>query len=270
MSELFAATIRDRRRAWIWWSLAMVVTVALVVVSYGAIEGQTELEQSMADIPDSLRVLMGIDAELTLTSPAGYLNSQLFANMLPLLLTIYGIGVAARVLAGEEGEGRLELLLAHPVPRRRVLTDRGVATLALLAALAVVSTAALLASSPVAGLDGIGLDDLLAASAGSLLLALLHTAVTFGVGAWTGRRGVAIAAGSAVTAGGFLVQSLANVSEVLHPLRWLSPWHWFLDARPIVDGFGPMLVPALGTLALSSIVAAAGAWRFQVRDIGSA
>lgn len=267
---MFRTTLRDRRRAWVWWSVALALTIALIVFSYGAIEGQVELERSLADIPDSFKVLMGIDEELTLTSPGGYLNSQWFANMLPLLLTIYGIGVAARVLAGEEGAGRLELLLAHPVARVRVLGERGLAAALLLIALAGASTVALLVTAPAGGLDGLHADGLLAASVSSLLLGLLHSSVTFGVGAWNGNRGAAIAAGSAVTAGGFLVQSLANVSAVLHGLRWLSPWQWFLDARPIVDGFGQMLVPTLGTLALSGAFVAAGAWRFRTRDIGSA
>ena len=267
---LLTTTLRDRRRSWLWWAVALALTTALVVLSYSTIEGQTELEESLADIPESIKVLMGIDEELTLTSPGGYLNSQLFANMLPLLLTIFGIGIAARVIAGEEGAGRLELLLAHPVSRQRVILERGVAAGVLLKGLGLVTIAALLAVAPSVGLDGVGAADLVAAATGSLLLALLHSSVTFGVGAWTGKRGLAIAAGAAVTTAGVLVQSLANVSDGLRPLRWLSPWHWFADARPVVDGFGPLLGPAVATIVVSAVVVGLGAWRFTTRDIGAA
>lgn len=269
VSELFTAVVRDRRRAWIWWTLAMVVTALLIVGSFGAIQGQEELNATFDDMPDSVRVLMGIDADMSLTSPAGYLNSQWFANMFPILLSIYGIGIAARLLAGEEGAGRLELLLAHPVRRRRVLAQRGWAALALLVTLGVVSSLVVVVLAPGFDLD-IGLGPLTAASASCVLLGVLHGAVAYGVGAWTGRRGVAMAAGSALMGGGFLVQSLASTSDALHPVRWLSPIFWFVDARPVIDGWGPMLVPSLLALGVSALVITAGAWRFDRRDIGSA
>jgi ABC-2 type transport system permease protein len=267
---LYAAALHDRRRAWIWWSIALVMTLVMIAASYGAIEGQEELNQSLQEIPESLRVLMGIDEELTLTSPAGYLNSQWFANFFPILLSIYGIGLAARFIAGEEGDGRLEVVLSYPIARLRVLGERGWAVLTLLVALFVMPSAVLVVTSSGFGMDGIGAAELSAASASSLLLALLHTAATYGVGAWTGRRGVAIAVGAGVTGGGFLVQSLANISDTLRPVRWLSPWHWFIDARPIVDGWSGMLLPSVGTLALCAVFVAAGAARFRARDIGTA
>ena len=267
---LFGAVLRDRRRAWIWWAISLVAMALMIAASFGALEGQDALNESFEEMPESIQVLMGIDADLALTSPPGYLNSQWFANFLPLLLSIYGIGLGARLLAGEEGAGRLELLLAHPVPRRRVLADRGWAALALLVTLWLVASLSLGVLLAPFGLDGIGFGALSAASASALLLGLLHTAMTYAVGAWSGSRGLAIAVGSGVTGGGFLLQSLASISDALRPVRWLSPWHWFIDARPILDGWGPMLVPTLATLALSAVVVAVGAWRFQTRDIGSA
>jgi ABC-2 type transport system permease protein len=268
--KLFEAALRDRRRALAWWTAALVATTFMVLGSYGAIEGQEALKESLEDMPESLRVLMGIDEELTITSPAGYLNSQWFANSLPLLLSVYGIGLAAGLLAGDERAGRLELLMAHPVSRVRVLAERGAAGLTLLVALFAAPSLALVAFAPAFGLTGVGAGPMAAAHAAVLSLALLHTAVTYGTGAWTGRRGVAIGVGSAVTAGGLLLQSLAGASESLRPVRWLSPWHWFLDARPVLDGWTGMALPALATLALSAAAVALGAWRFQRRDVASA
>jgi ABC-2 type transport system permease protein len=270
MTELFRAVVRDRRRAWIWWTVALVATAFLIAASFGAIEGQEELNATFEDMPDSVRVLMGIDAEMSLTSPAGYLNSQWFANMFPILLSIYGVGIAARLIAGEENAGRLELLLAHPVTRRRVLVQRGLAALALLVVLGVLSSLALVALAPAFGLHEVGFGALTAASTSCVLLGALHGAVAYGVGAWTGRRGIALAAGSALMGGGFLVQSLASISEALHPVRWLSPVFWFVDARPVVDGWGPMLVPSLLAVGVSAVAVGLGAWRFDRRDIGSA
>ncbi|HEX4904442.1 MAG TPA: ABC transporter permease subunit [Acidimicrobiales bacterium] len=270
MSALFAGVVRDRRRAWLWWVGGLVSMNLLLVSAYGSIRDQAGIDDVLDDMPESIRALIGGDTGLSLTSPAGYLNGRVFANTLPVLLAIFGIGFAARVLAGDEDAGRLEVVLAHPVPRLRVLAHRGAAVLAMLVALGAVSTLSLVALAPTTGLDDAGLVNIVAASAGALLQGVLYASVTYGVGAWTGRRAVAVAAGSAVTAGSFLLQSLATTAPALHFVRWLAPAFWFVHAKPIVDGFGPMLLPALGALAVSVVAVGMGAWRFRNRDIGAA
>jgi ABC-2 family transporter protein len=57
-------------------------------------------------------------------SPAGYLQGTLFALLGPLLL-VMAVAAGARAIVGDEEEaGTLELLLAHPVSRTRLLTER--------------------------------------------------------------------------------------------------------------------------------------------------
>ena len=259
--------LADRRRSTLWWSLALVAVVVLIAVSYGAIQGDTGLEQSFEDLPDSVQVLLGTDQGLSLTSPAGYLNSQLFANFLPILLTVFSVGLGARVIAGDEGDGTLELLLSHPVSRRRIATERGLAAVGLLVLLGTVSAVALMLSAAPTELD-VGLGALTAATATSVLLALVHGSAAFGVGAATGSRGSAIAAGAGLTGAGFLVQSLATLDDALRPLRWLSPWQWFLDDPAVVSGWSAVVLPGLAAVAVSIGLAAAGVWRFGRRDVG--
>jgi len=264
---LTARLLRDRRASTLWWALGLAVTVALVAISYSTVQGQTELDQSIEDLPESVKVLLGVGENLSLTSPAGYLNSQLFANLLPILLTIYGVGVGAQVIAGNEATGRLELLLAHPVSRRRVAVERAVGMVTLLAAPALTCWVVLAVLVPLNDLS-VGAGPLSAAVASSALLALVHTAIAFGIGAWTGRRGVAIAVAASITAGGFLVQSLASLSDTLRPLRWLSPWQWFLDRPAIVEGWNGAARPAMACIAVTLVVMAAGIARFERRDLG--
>lgn len=262
--------LRDRRRAWLWWAVGLSAMNAFVVSAFGSIRGQDQLEETLESLPEAIRALVGGDSGLSFVSPAGYLNARMFANFLPILLTVFVIGVAGRAVAGEEDAGRLEVVLAHPVARTRLLVERGLAVAALLTGLAAVATIGLVAMTPAVGLDEVGFGNMVAASTGSFLLATLHGSVTYGVGAWWGHRGTAVGAGAVLTAGGFLLQSLAAVSDLLEPLRWLSPWHWFIDARPIVDGWSPLLLPGLAVLAASGLAFAVGAWRFRTRDIGSA
>ncbi len=260
--------VADRRRSLAWWTGSLVVVVALVALSYTTVAGEQALEDSFGDLPESVRVLLGVDdGALSLTAPAGYLNSQLFANFLPILLTVFAIGLGARAVAGDESDGTLELVLSHPVARSRLALERALAGVAMVVGLGVVAAATLVATAPLVDLD-VGVGPMTAATATSVLLAVLHGAVAFGAGAATGRRGVAIAAGAGLTGAGFLVQSLATLADALRPLRWLSPWQWFLDDPAIVGGWSAVVVPGLAAVAAATLVGVAGTIRFARRDLG--
>lgn len=59
-------------------------------------------------------------------SPEGFLNVQLFSFQ-PLFLAIFLIIAASATIAGEEGDKTLGVLMARPVSRWRVLTEKALA-----------------------------------------------------------------------------------------------------------------------------------------------
>jgi ABC-2 type transport system permease protein len=59
-------------------------------------------------------------------TPEGFLNVQLFP-FLPLILAIFLIVATSAAIAGEEGEKTLGVLMARPVSRWRVLTEKALA-----------------------------------------------------------------------------------------------------------------------------------------------
>ena len=124
--------------------LGLAALIALNVAFYPSVRDDEALSDYAKDLPESVRALFA-GGELDLTSPAGYLNSQIFALMAPLILLIFTIGAGAGVVAGEEERGTLDLLLAHPVRRRDYVVQRFLALAGLVAALAIVllATAAL-------------------------------------------------------------------------------------------------------------------------------
>lgn len=257
--------VRDRRRAVAWWAAGLVGLVLMVVAFFPSIEGDAAYDEMLADLPESVRVLVGAGAE-PLTSAPGYLQSQHFATMLPLLLLVCGIGLGARAIAGGEEDGTLELVVAHPVTRRRVAAERFAAVAALLAVLAVVSTVAVLAgAAPFGALDGVSLPGLVAANAGALLLALAHATLAFAVGATTGRRALALGVASAVAAAGYVHNGFLASIEALAPTRFLNPWHWFLGRNMLSDGVAvdALVVP----LVVVAVLATAGVAAFERRDL---
>ena len=121
MPNVLAKALWRRRISLIWWSLGLVLAVALVAIAYPTFRGNTELDKTFGTLPPSVQALLGLDPTNTLTSPAGYLNSQFYANLLPIILLVYSIGISSWAIAGDEAGGTLELLLANPVSRMRLV-----------------------------------------------------------------------------------------------------------------------------------------------------
>ena len=136
MPDVLLRTVRDAGRGLVFWTAGIVLLVVVTVSIYPSIEGNADLTDAVENYPKELTAFFG--GELDFASGAGYLNGELYSLMVPLLLLVYGIGAGARAIAGEEEAGTLELLLAHPLRRRRVLLEKLGAAVVLLAGLGVV------------------------------------------------------------------------------------------------------------------------------------
>lgn len=246
--------LADRVRWLIGWSIGIVALVVMTIAFWPSFEDQAaELNDMLDNLPDSLKSLFGMGGGVDLFSPVGYLSSQIYALMLPLLLLIGGIGAAAGV-AGDEEHGLLETTYSLPITRTRVVLERGVAVMLATGALALVSFVSVLGISRLVGLD-IGILSLWWATVSVVLITWAFAAVTLAVGAWSGRRGVAIAAASTVATAMYIVTGLADAGigffetiepaslfthyDVLHSLQHgAPPWSLLVLVAVVVVGTG--------------------------------
>jgi ABC-2 type transport system permease protein len=266
LRNVFLKTLRDVRRGFLGWSSGLVLLVALLIAVWPTVRDNPELNRLVEEYPDALKAFIGFGGQLDYTSPAGYLGSELFSFMAPLLLLIAGIGAAAGAVAGEEERGTLDLLLANPLSRRRLALEKLGAVVAELAALAAVLLAALWVGAKAAGME-ISLGHLAAATASLLLLALSFAAVAFALGAGTGRRALAIGLTSAAAVLAYLVNSLAPLVAAFETLQPLSPFYHYAVSDPLRHGLEASHVVVLLGIALAASVVAVAA--FDRRDLGT-
>jgi len=258
--SVFAKSWRDRSRGFIGWSIAIVALVALVMAFYPSIRDNSEFTEALEQIPEGLKFLIG---ENPLDSPAGYLDSQLFAYFVPAILMVYGIGQAADSIAGEEQRHTMDLLLANPVTRSRVILEKFSATLTGLAILHGLLAATLVLGARMVDMD-IPVSNLLAASLACFVLVAAVSALALTVGAASGKKGSAIAISSAVAVAGFLINSLASQIDALEVPSRISPFYYYGGSRALIDGLQPrvaVLVVATTLLVIAAVVS------FDRRDV---
>jgi ABC-2 type transport system permease protein len=251
--------LRTERRSVLQWSAAVALVAGLYTAAYPAVGGSKA--DVVGNLPQGLVTALDLGA---IGTPAGYLASTVYGIVGPALLLTSVVTRGARLLAGQEEDGTLELELTHPVSRRRVYGERLAATALSALGLVVVLTGAVVLAGRVIGLQ-VGVGHVLAGSTGLLLVVLAVGTVTFAAGAATGRRAVALGAGAGVGLASYVANALGS-SLGLPWLVHLTPWSWYLGAQPLSAGVDVAGVAKLAVLAL--LAAVVGAVAFDHRDLG--
>jgi ABC-2 type transport system permease protein len=263
--EIAARAQRDRRRAMGWWVVGSSLYALVIVATYPSMQGQDELNELMEDYPPELIALFaGGETTFDLTSAADYLNSQLFAFILPLLLAILAVGFGAGTLAGEEERGTLDLVLSYPVARRRLVLEKG---LVLVAEVVTLTAAVYLVSFGLGGLFEVDLpwSNVALSAVGQVLLGTTFGFLALAMGALSGSRGLALGVGAGAAGATYLLGSLAPVVSWLEPFKWLSPFYYATGDNPLANGLPAWrlgVVVAVSAVLLVSSVAA-----FARRDL---
>ncbi len=233
LRTVFAKTLRDQRKALAWWTLGFVGTVFMYAAFWPNVrDNAATFTQYLEDFPDFIRNLMG---EVDFGTPEGYLQSELFSFLGPILLLVYAIGAGARATAGEEEAGSLDLLLSVPIRRRRVLLDKFWALLVASLWLVLSVWLATVLLGPAFELRP-DLEGFTAACLMLFLLGLAFGTASMAVGAWTGSKSLAVGVPGGVALITFLLSTLAPSVDWLEPYRVLSPFYYASDPVPILHG----------------------------------
>ncbi len=224
----------DRRHGLIGWALGIAGYVVLQASFYPSVQ-DSELQRAVARYPKELKAFFGGAQAFDFSTGHGYLRVELFSLIVPALLTVAAIGFGAAALAGEQERGTLDLMLANPLTRRRVVVEKALGAGITVAALAAVVFVALAIMDPVVDLQ-VGLIQLGIACCGAALLAFGFGLLAMLAGAGSGSRAVAIGVPAALFVASYLVVGLAGLVSWLEPFRVISPLYHASGTHPLAHG----------------------------------
>lgn len=267
MIPMLAWELKRRRYTILWWSIGSIVLTFIIIALFPSIRDKAnELNQVLDQMPSSLRGLKtGGAATINVGDPAQFLNSQLFYITLPMIWIILAITRGAGILGREEQDHTLELLLARPLSRGRLLLGKALAFLVEFAIVAVVTLLFILVVAPLYELH---------ISTARLAIATAYTAVfslSFGYLAFalqaanTLTKRTATALAVALSFGGYIIASLSSLTDWLETPSKFVPYHYF-NPLDMLNGKTPygLLVYLAGVFVLGSLLAYLG---FRRRDI---
>lgn len=260
---VLTGVLKEQRRSLLVWGGALFAVSAFYISFYPSIGSSPAMQEVIDSMPAGVAEALGYDQ---ITSAAGYIGATVFGLLAPILLLVFGISTGARLIAGEEEAGSLELELAHPIGRMRLVGERWLAVAIDLVLLVIPVVAASLLLVFALDLD-VELGNLLAMSVGLLLFAMAFGSVAFAVGAATGRRAVALGSTAALAVIAYMAHAIGPQIQGGEWMADLSPFAWYLGNKPLMNGWD---VGGVGLLAAVVVLAVPVALvSFANRDFGT-
>ncbi|MFH1689580.1 MAG: ABC transporter permease subunit [Candidatus Eisenbacteria bacterium] len=259
-ASVFAKALSDRWRLVAIVSAFLAAMNVLVMMLFGSLGEQ--YGELMEALPAEILAALGAG---DLGTPVGWLNAEMFSFVIPIGVVAVGILVGVGAIAGEEDKNTLNMLLAAPVDRMQVAWSKVTAMVLLLALVAAATFTSLVIGAAIGNVE-IGADKLLAGSFMGLLFGIFFASLAFGIGAGTGRSGLAafVSAGVAVVA--FVVHAFLPLVKGWEWVQKASPYYWYLGPNPLANGVD---VPSAALFAgLSAVFVLVGVLAFNRRDIG--
>jgi len=262
MLRLLLQELRARRGAIIGWGLGLCFFPVVYVGLYPSFADQMENFYEILDLP--IYQALGI----SMASFEGYMASTV-TNLIPVILAIYAVINGTGTLAGEEDNGRLEMIVALPIPRWQIVAVKAIAMgAALTLIMAIASTGAALTLLVISAQVESGVTPLHLFLS---LMAALPVVMAFGIislflGSFCPSRRIASMIATVVVIIGYLGSNLTGMINSLEPIEWLFLFH-FYEATPeaLLEGqqWGNVLIllgVALAAFGLAVLF-------FQVRNI---
>jgi ABC-2 type transport system permease protein len=262
MRNIIWWTLWQRRFSAFWWSLGIFGLIFLNMVFYPSFKDQAgELQKSFESLPDTAAQLFG---GTDFFSPVGFLNSQIFYLMLPLILGILAIGLGSSLLAREEQDKTIEASLARPISRSHFLLAKAMAGFIFLLGVSVVGLIVTLVSAKIVDLE-VGSGLIISATFVCFLMCLSFGAIAFLLTALGRARGGSLGIATTYALGGYLVSSLSGTVAWLKEPSKIFAFHYYQSEQILRDSYNwAKLLFFIGLIITCGIIS----WLiFRKRDI---
>lgn len=264
MKVVFLWELARRKWSVLWWTLGIGGLTGLTILAYKSIDGQaSKLDQSFSGLTSSAGSFFG---GTDFFSPVGYLSSQVYFIVVPVMVIILVTTLASSLVNRDESDGTIELTLSRAINRTQLLVARALAGATLVGLVFLLTYLITVVAVGFVDIKINGLD-----------LFLTHL-LSFAFAASFGVISFALMAGSRATRrianpiaitlafGGYILSSLGPMVNWLEVPAKFMPYHYYNTADLLGGKIDPGLLWYLAGVLIVSIIF--GVYGYTRRDIG--
>ena len=231
MNSIAIRSLKERWKSTLIWSFGL---MAIALLFAGLHESfASDIEDLVSLYPENLSAFVGDIAAAA--EPAGWLGLQLYNIFLPIVIGSIGVGFGASAIGKEEESGTLELLLANPVSRTRILLEKAAAIEIQLALIAGSLWLGVAAGTLLFTFD-VSLIDVFWATFMGWLLGIFFGFGVLAIQSLRGNRSLALSTGIAVLVIGYFADALAQLFDWLEFLQYVSPFYYYNGPDVLLNG----------------------------------
>lgn len=226
MNPIIKWSLWQRKTFLIGWSVFIFAIIAIKLITYPSFKDQAEqLQKQFENLPPAMIKLIGGSTDFF--SPVGFLNSQIYFFILPLVLTIISVVVFAGAINKEEESKSIENILSRPISRVKFVIAKYTYSATVTLIIAFVALATTLTLMKIVDIN-VDVTNILVASLASFLLSISVGSLSFLMSAgWLKTKKFAVGIGLFMGIGGFVVSSLAASVSWLKGLSHIFPFDYY-------------------------------------------
>jgi len=263
--NIFFRELKANYKFLLVWALALALLNFFMMYVYPSFAADVEaLEKLVEMYPEGLLKVFGLD-RISLVDPLGFYATEAYF-MIILFGSIFAAILGSTLLAKEEDEKTIEFLLARPVTRTQVLTNKILAYLVYLLLFNLIIGLVTYGAFEIFDVGTYSRSVLAYLLAAPFFAHFTFASLGFLSSLFFSRRKSASSAGIGFVLTLYFFDALASFSKEAEFLRYLSPFYYMNAAEILLDG----RIDPLNALILLAISAAALGFTHQLysrRDI---
>ena len=262
LNYIFSIHIISRWKNILIWSVSM-FTLALVFTGlYDSFKG--EITDMIGNAPKLMEAMIGPISEDAVT-PEIWLGIELYGLLFPILLAVIAVSAGASAIGTEEESGTIELILASPISRGRVVLEKSLGIMIQLGIVSGFLWVGIATGSLLFPFD-VSLTNVFFATAMGWIFGTTVAYITMSIQSLKGRKGLALGVGSGFVGLSYVMMVISGLLNGLDSLKYTSLFNYYDGRSVLINGLNETSFAVM--LGLSGLFLVVSLYGFYNRDVG--
>ena len=236
MKNLFQKTLFDHKKGLMFWVLGILASDLIITSFFPTVKKMPELmNEYVESFPKEISVWFGDLSSIG--TPEGFLNVELFSFMFPFAFIAYAITVGTNIIAGEEKNKTIDILISNPIKRSTLIIQKFLAMATLITIFCFIAWFGFVLVTPIMKVNLFNLAQMCINLA---LITIFFGSISILTGSITGKTGISTGLSGGLAFITFLINGLAKLSSDFESIKYISPFFYYSDSNALFNGINIM------------------------------
>lgn len=262
LNYIFSIYIISRWKNILIWSVSMFILALVFTGLYDSFKG--EITDMIGNAPKLMEAMIGPISEDAVT-PEIWLGIELYGLLFPILLAVIAVSAGASAIGTEEESGTIELILASPISRGRVVLEKSLGIMIQLGIVSGFLWVGIATGSLLFPFD-VSLTNVFFATAMGWIFGTTVAYITMSIQSLKGRKGLALGVGSGFVGLSYVMMVISGLLNGLNSLKYTSLFNYYDGRSVLINGLNETSFAVM--LGLSGLFLIVSLYGFYNRDVG--